>query len=544
MKRIIELLKISNVKLWTLFGILLLAITSSFFSILPTNILGETSKIIIDLLAGNGSVNTIKTILIIYVITLILGTIIRNVFCYLSSKFSNMIVFKIRNRTYSKLLKVNVNRLNEMDMGLVTNMVFNNTERLELIFSTSLFTMLSDILDLIIMSIFIIKIDPIILLILISVIPFTYFMAKRSGHEQKILAINRIDAGTKIINNLNDSYNNIDYIRVYNGEEREVKKFGQVNNEYRNISNMSDKKLSTFYVLEKTCRVIGTAIALSYVTFNIINGKVDTGSFLVIVIYSEKFFAPITNMIRYFQYLQQGFASIDNILAFLKEEDFIKYEFLKYKDTAPYLMSGEDLEISVNGNKVATCKNFNIKDKTINLVEGDNGSGKSSILKGLLGIYNIEKGLIYADKKLQYIEKIFAYSKQNAILFNLTVIENCLYPLDLESADSKTIETVKGFLSKLNFKDEQMYKIAGEGGCELSGGEQKKITFIRSMITPTPILILDEITSNIDAKSIQVMEKCIVEESKKRAIIYTTHQISNLISSHTKNIVKVERRQL
>ncbi|MBB6630329.1 ABC transporter transmembrane domain-containing protein [Clostridium algidicarnis] len=541
MRRIFELLKIADVKSITIFSLVLLAVISSFFAIVPTNILGEISQRIIFLLSEGRGIDQIKTILIVYFIILVCGTIIRNVFCYLSSKFSNSIVFKIRNKSYSKLLKINNQRLNSMDMGLVTNMVFNNIERLELIFSTSLFTMLSDILDLLIMSIFIIKIDPIILVILLSVTPFTYYIAKKSGQEQKKLAIKKIASETNIINNLNDSYNNIDYIRVYYGEKREVDRFEDVTNDYRAISNMSDKKLSSFYVIEKTCRILGTVIALSYLTSNIINGKADTGSFLVIAMYSEKFFAPITNMIRYFQYLQKGFASIDNILEFLREENFKKYGFIEYKDIAPYLIFGEDLEVSVNGNKVATCNKFYIKDKTINLIEGDNGSGKSSLLKGLLGIYSIEKGRFYADNKFRNSEKLFSYSQQNAKLFNLSVIENCLYPLDLESADPNTIENVKELLCNLNFDDEQFYKIAGENGSELSGGEQKKITFIRSLINPAPLIILDEITSNIDINSIKVMEECIVDESKKRAVILITHQISDLIDSNTNNRVKIER---
>lgn len=192
MRRIFELLKIADVKSITIFSLVLLAVISSFFAIVPTNILGEISQRIIFLLSEGRGIDQIKTILIVYFIILVCGTIIRNVFCYLSSKFSNSIVFKIRNKSYSKLLKINNQRLNSMDMGLVTNMVFNNIERLELIFSTSLFTMLSDILDLLIMSIFIIKIDPIILVILLSVTPFTYYIAKKSGQEQKKLAIKKI----------------------------------------------------------------------------------------------------------------------------------------------------------------------------------------------------------------------------------------------------------------------------------------------------------------------------------------------------------------
>ena len=66
--------------------------------------------------------------------------------------------------------------------------------------------------------------------------------------------------------------------------------------------------------------------------------------------------------------------------------------------------------------------------------------------------------------------------------------------------------------------------IVGESGSNLSGGEKKRIAFARAVLRPSKILLLDEITSNIDLENESIMTKLIVQESKKRCVVLITHK--------------------
>ena len=175
-------------------------------------------------------------------------------------------------------------------------MSFEKCDRLELVFSTSLFTLMSDIFDLVIMSIFLLRISPLVLLIFLLVLPITYTLARKSGFRQRELAQARIEIEKETINKLNESYNNYDVIRIFGGQVKEISQFRSYTQRDKDIANQSDKRLSQFFVSEKTIRILGTVIALSYITTQILQGKVDVANFVIVAIYSEKFFAPVTNI--------------------------------------------------------------------------------------------------------------------------------------------------------------------------------------------------------------------------------------------------------
>lgn len=544
MGKIIKILGYAKIRIEQIILLFLLAILSSYLMVIPTNILGDLSNTITDQLNGAVDTKLIFTILLIYAGVLILGAVLRNVFCYVTSRFSNQIIFCIKNICHDKLLKLDSEKLTLMDFGGVTNQVMRNAERLELVFSTSLFTFISDIFDLLIMSYFLFRISPIVLMIFILVLPITYFLAKGSGKQQRAIAEKKIESETETINQLSDTYHNFDIVRIFHGEGRERAQFIDSVFHYRNLSNEADKKLSSFFVAEKFVRVVGTVLALGFVIAQILQSKLDVGSFLIVALYSEKFFSPVTHMIRYLQQIQKGSASIDSILVFLSWTEHQPSHGFHSSAMHPLLVSGEDLTFTINGKCVGQCKALKIVDKEINLIVGDNGSGKTSLVKMLMGLIDRNDNQIDLDESLLDKPLLFSYVPQEAPLFNISILENCLYPQSLEESDQDIITRVQMLLEELNFSRDQFDKKAGEMGSELSGGERKKISLIRAVVHDSPILILDEILANVDAPSIDKIEEILISESAGRAIVLISHQVNDGFLSHCNNKILLTRDML
>lgn len=532
MKKIILILKYGSIKYYIVIALILVAMLSSVFAIFPVNILGEIS----NLLSEGAGYQPIIVLLLIYLITVLAGTILRNVFCYLSSKFTNGLVQHIRSLCYKKFLDMPYSKIGEMEFGDVTNSVIKNTERIELIFNTSLFTMVSDIFDLIVMSFFIILISPPVLLIFFLVTPLTYFLAKRSGKLQKILAVEKINIEGTMVNKLHESYNNIYSIRTYSGQQYERDDFDRIIKKYRRLCDKSDQKLSSFYIAEKCSRTIGIVCALGYVISNIVHGNIDVGSFLVITMYAEKFFAPITNLIRYYQYIQQGMASIDAILVFLQQDEACSNAHLQFVESRPVLLRGQKISIAANNIPVAKNITFCFYDKKLNIIRGKNGAGKSSLMKALIGIYQVKEGTIYADNSLAN-GQWFAYVEQKSALFNRSILDNCLYPQTEESAAADHVKRVKQLLRQLDFKEDDWSKTAGENGVSLSGGEKQKILFIRAITGNFKVLLFDEILAGIDLGAQNKIIALLQEESKTRCIIMITHHEMELDKTLESNTV-------
>ena len=169
---------------------------------------------------------------------------------------------------------------------------------------------------------------------------------------------------------------------------------------------------------------------------------------------------------------------------------------------------------------------------------GDIGSGKSTFLKILLGLYEPQKGYIFIDNKLLSVmpktelRKIIGYVPQNPLLFNRSILENIQY-----GNSDVSIQHIKELLLSLGLADtfSDLTLQVGKGGMKLSGGQRQLIAVIRTLLHDPKIFIMDEITSSIDRatknKLFTVLNRMLVNKTT----IMVTHD-SDLLALATRVI--------
>lgn len=523
-KKIARILTLTDAGKVKFLLLLILAIISSLLNILPISFLGKISDILSSQmkLKFSNSGYVLKYLLI-YLIIVIASTLVRNIFCYYSSKYSNRIIYSIRNMSYEKLLNINDSYISNSDKGTVINTIYNNTARLEVIFSTALFTLISDCFDLFWIMFFISSISFTITGILFMGIPILIYIGYRSGIYQKELAENKIKEEKSMINYLTQTFINIDVIRTFLGEKREVDQFDKYNKDYYKISNTSDKSLSSFYIFEKLIRTAFICISLVYLSIGILKNSYSIGSFLVIAMYADKFYSPITNIIRYYQMIQKGLASIDDIDNFLNESNRVKYNNLDWSQNSGFILVDK---VALKVGEKLLIENFSceIKDKSINVISGQSGTGKTSLIKCLLGINTQLNGQIVVNKKLKNIDKLFAYASQDINLFNGSILENALYPEDIKYISEEKLQRTRQLLYEVGLSENMLLQQVGVEGNSISGGEKKRVAFVRAICSDSPVIILDEITANLDKENKEKIEQLIINESKYKCIILITHE--------------------
>lgn len=431
-KKVTHLIKIAKVGRGKFFSLVVLAIISSFLSILPTSYLGKISdQILAHLKSNSDDLNIVLKLFITYSLIIIASTIVRNIFCYLSSKYSNKIIYNIRNITYEKLLNISYKYINKSDKGNIINTIYNNTARLEVIFSTALFTLISDFLDLLWISFFISKISVLVLVFLIVGLPVLIYMGYSSGGYQKELYINKIDEEKSMINHITQTFINLDVIRTFFGQKKETNDYDKYNHNYYFLSHKADKGLSIFYIIEKTIRTIVISISLGYIAIGILRNNFSFGSLLVVSMYTTRFYSPVTNIIRYYQMLQKGLASVEDIDGFLKEDNVIRNNNFRFENIENSICVDN---ITIKGNDKTLLKDFGckIRDKSINIIYGQSGCGKTTLIKSLIGIYELEQGKIIVNKRYENTNKIYSYASQDIFLFRGSILENIIYPKTVE----------------------------------------------------------------------------------------------------------------
>lgn len=168
-------------------------------------------------------------------------------------------------------------------------------------------------------------------------------------------------------------------------------------------------------------------------------------------------------------------------------------------------------------------------------LKGESGRGKSTIVKLLLGLYNVKAGKIYMDGRsyesytLKEIRDRIAFVPQEPYLYNVSIAENIRYGRP-DASDEDVIRAARmanahEFIVQL----EEGYETkAGERGNRLSGGQRQRIAIARAILKDAAILILDEATSALDNKSEQLVNDALERLMKGRTTILIAHRQSTL----------------
>ena len=175
--------------------------------------------------------------------------------------------------------------------------------------------------------------------------------------------------------------------------------------------------------------------------------------------------------------------------------------------------------------------------KMIALV-GNSGAGKSTILNLIPRFYNINKGDIKIDNQSIFETKIFSVRKnislvsQETTLFDDTIKNNISYA-NPNASESEIEEACKysfahEFITKLPNRYETLI---GENGIRLSGGEKQRISIARAILKKSPIILLDEATSSLDAETESKIQKAINFLTKGKTTIVIAHRLSTILNS-------------
>ena len=182
--------------------------------------------------------------------------------------------------------------------------------------------------------------------------------------------------------------------------------------------------------------------------------------------------------------------------------------------------------------------NLSLPGKKMTALVGHSGAGKSTILNLIPRFYNIDNGEIKIDNQSINECKIFSLRKnislvsQDTTLFDDTIKNNIAYA-NLDASQEEIEEAAKysfadEFIEKLPLKYETLI---GENGVRLSGGEKQRLSIARAILKKSPIILLDEATSSLDAETENKIQKAITFLTKGRTTIVIAHRLSTILNS-------------
>lgn len=461
-------------------------------------------------------------------------------------------IFKdISSITYKKLLSREYLSLSSYSSGDMAQNVMGESEYAKetVICFIKLFT---EILIIISMFFLIFFQNPflgikIIIFIFFCSIVYFYFMKKRNISLGKERQINSI----KILNLLFQSISSHKLIILRNKFDYFLNKFiKKIDKIYRISRDQTTIQFSAHIWLE-TCVLIVLFFLLTPYLNNFENFNTKISEIILIVVISLRFipsFSSILNSTSAIQYGQQAIFNIMQIVSIENDKRENLIENIKYKSFEINNIEIKNINFKYHSQRDLLIKDLNFTTTSNKLIgiKGKNGTGKSTlcyILAGLikpnLGDIRINNQSIYDNESLlNAYRNCVGYVDQQFHFINESIKKNIAFgEKDNEIDDTRVKEclTSVGMYDFFKKKDEEFDTLIGENGAKLSGGQLQKINLARALYIKPQVLILDEVTNNLDAQSIEEIIKLIHSLKKNILIFVVSH--SNFVIEHCDEII-------
>lgn len=321
-------------------------------------------------------------------------------------------------------------------------------------------------------------------------------------------------------------------IKIFNRQQKEIEDFNAISDEYRN----NDKKLIDYLIYYE---LVGTGIRKfkDPVIFLIgglliINGKINIGQLMVLMTYSSNLLEYAVQLIYAVEGINEFLIPakrIDNF--FSLAEDNVKTTDTKIKDTS---IEFKNVTIKLNNNTILDNISFRIeKGETVYLV-GDNGSGKSLIVRTLLGFISYEGKILLGNVDIKNIDnntlrKFLGVVFQEPFIFSDTIRNN----IDIFN-NYKDIEKIRKVAEICQIDDEITQlpngydEVIGERGITLSGGQRQRISIARVLLQNKSIMIFDDVLSKVDNKTKTKIMDNLNKINMNMIKIYITQNLNNI----------------
>lgn len=519
--------------------IILLSLSYGFLASYPLKLL---KKFIDDAVQFElfENINRLYFLVCIYALFQIIASFVLNIQRFVITKAQSKIAHDLRMKIYYHLSCVYQSFYDEHDTTETLNSLMQDSDMLSQGFISPISNISRSIFSFCFGFAYMWQISPTLTLIIFPLAIVIGILTKFSSSRFKKLSSENRKKNSYMWKVTRENLQGMREIHAFNQEE---KSYIEVNNASRQMAkNFSNTAFFAFLMnmVNALCLIVMISSML-LVGINLLSKKMVTvGSIMAIFSYNTLLSTPVQNIVTMFYDLAKVNVSKNRIKLLLDEKTDFAYEndFIEIDNNYKIAVKFESVTFFYNTDRTILDNiSFEIlKGEKVAFV-GLTGSGKTTILKLIEGLYEIQDGnVIEFDKKVntkfkKSIRKHIGYVFQDTFLFNDTIKNNIVF--SNPSAEKKYLDTiiecscVNDIISKLpNGIDTKI----GENGIQLSGGERQRIGIARALLKKPELLILDEATSALDNETEKKLMLNIVKTFPSITIIMVAHRLSTIES--------------
>jgi len=361
-----------------------------------------------------------------------------------------------------------------------------------------------------------------------------YYQRRVAPHYREV----RESVG-RLASRLENNLSGIAVIKSFTAESFELERVRQASQAYRE-ANFRAIRWSAVYV-----PVIRLFIALGFALTLLIGAywvlfqpeKFSVGSLAFFAMMIQRLLWPVTRLGTLFDELERARASARRIFGLLDQPRQIT------DPAEPKPLARSSGHIRLNevhfayplGKEVIRGIDLEIQSGEVVGIAGATGGGKTTLIKLLLRLYDVQQGSIQLDGtdlrelRLRDLRRQFAMVSQDVYLFHGSIRENIAY--GMTSPSQQAIEDAARRAEMHDFIQElpQGYDtLVGERGVKLSGGQRQRLSIARAILKDAPILILDEATSAVDTETERAIQQHLTELTRRKTALLIAHRLSTI----------------
>ena len=456
---------------------------------------------------------------------------------YIMSWVQTKIVFTIRTEMFARLVQLPSSFFQREPSAKTINRITNDVNGVTSASTTVLTTLIKDGVTVIGLLAWLLYLNWQLMLISVTVVPVLLISVRKLSKRLRRLMHAEHDNMVLMTTAVQEAISNQKVIKVYGGEQQELKRFEGVANYLRGIFMRGAITAALGTPITQLSSALAVAIIISVAMVQSAEGMTTIGGFASFITATLMMNAPLKRLSDLNAPIQRGLASAEHIFALLDEPaerdtgsvtlDQVRGEIVFDQVTYRYPEAERDALSEINlvvkpGERIALV--------------GPSGGGKSTFANLLPNFLHVTGGEIRIDGHpidtihLQSLRQKIALVTQEVLLFNDTVANNIAFgsTRQLSQEEIRAAAKAAHALEFIEALPEGFETQVGEGGMRLSGGQRQRIAIARAVLKNAPILILDEATSALDNESERYVQEALDELMVGRTSFVIAHRLSTI----------------
>jgi len=516
-----------------------ITITARIFALVAPNLVGNSVTLIENYVVSSSiELGELKNKLLLN-ITLIVGSaIIAGIFTFIMRQMiinvSRYIEFDLKNIIYIKYQSLTYDFYKNNRTGDLMNRISEDVSKVRMYVGPAIMYTINTLTLFVIVISYMISVAPKLTAYVLLPLPLLSFIIYKISKMINIRSKIVQEYLSKLTTFTQESFSGVKIIKTYTIEDSINQSLKVIASDSRE-KNMSLVKIQSWF-FPLMILLIGTSnILVIYIGgMQYMNGEIELGLLAEFIIYVTMLTWPVATVGWVTSIVQQAEASQKRINEFLETQSTDLFDNIKKSDLDGDIIF-KNISYTFKETNINALSNISFKVKRGEKIAlmGDVGSGKTTILEMLAGVYKPNNGKIFINNNdiknisLSDLRNFIGYVPQSTFLFSDTIENNIKFGKDKASLSEVVLSAKTSCLDEdiKSFKDG--YKtLLGERGVNLSGGQKQRLAIARALIKNPKILILDDSLSAVDTETEEMILNNIENTTKNTTFFISTHRIS------------------